>query len=241
MSDTRKISLCIPTYNRFELLIESFVDVLSDDRVEEIIISDDHSDEELFNKLASFVSGISKIKLFRNEENQDCYKNKKTALTYAKNRNCVLFDSDNALTSEYVDKIFDVLNWDDYAAMLPAFAMPYFDYRKYEALIITKENANHNASDPTFTTMLNTANCFVDKDFYLKVWDSSINPHTADSIYMNYRMLSAGGKLLVVPGLHYTHRIDDHRGEQAGHYQLNVHKTPEGFHDSIVKKLKDMR
>jgi glycosyltransferase involved in cell wall biosynthesis len=44
----RKISLCLTNYNRKELLMESFAHVLNDERISEIIISDDHSDEDIY-------------------------------------------------------------------------------------------------------------------------------------------------------------------------------------------------
>lgn len=241
MNDERKISICIPTFNRPELTISSFIEVYGDERISEIIIVDDASEIHNYDRLKKITDNLPKVKLYRNEENLDCYRNKAKAISYADNRNCILFDSDNTLDKQYIDKVFDVINWGDYVAMLPSFAAPHFNYTKYEGLTITRQNVNHNAADPTFTTMLNTANCFVDRDFYLKCFDHSIDPHTADSIYMNYRMLDAGGSIYVVPGLTYIHRIDDHKGEQGGHYNMNVHKTPPGFHDSIVQKLKDMR
>lgn len=238
--DERKISLCIPTYNRYKLLINSFINVLADERVDEIIISDDCSSEDNYEKVKSFVSGIQKIKLFRNESNQDCYKNKYTSLTYAKNQYAILFDSDNTLTKEYIDKIFNIADWSSYAAMLPSFAQPHFDYRKYSGHEITKSNVAGFSHDSTFTTALNTANYFVNKDFYIKCWDESINPNTADSIYMNYRMIDNGGKLYIVPDLFYHHRVDDHKDEQAGHYVTNQHKTGV-FHDDIIQRLRNMR
>lgn len=240
MTDERKISLCIPTYNRYELLIDSFVNVLADERIDEIILSDDVSDLAIYEKVQKFVSGISKIKLYRNEENQDCYRNKMTSLTYAKNQYCILLDSDNKIGQDYIDKIYEIENWDNHVAYLPCWAMPHFDYRKYEGRTITKENATASMNDPTFTTMLNTANFFVNKDFYIKSWDGSVNPHTADSIFMNYQLLKNGGKLYVVPGLTYLHRVDDHSDEESGHYQKNCHKTG-NFHSETEQKLKELR
>lgn len=239
--DERKISLCIPTWNRYELLIGSFVNVLADDRVDEIIISDDCSDLEIYDKVHDFVSGIHKIKLYRNSQNQDCYFNKKTALSYAKNKWAILLDSDNEISKDYIDKIFNVGNWDEYAAMLPSYAAPHFDYRQYSGRIITKQNVHSDSNNATFTCMLNTMNFFVNKEAYMNAWDANVNPHTADSIFMNYKLLDNGGKLYVVPDLTYEHRVDNHQEEEKGHYNTNLHKTPVGFHDGIIQKLKDMR
>lgn len=238
--DERRVSLCIPNYNRYELLIESFINVIADERVDEIIISDDKSNEDIYEKVKSFVSAIPKIKLHRNEENQDCYKNKKTAVSYSKNAFVILFDSDNTLSSGYIDKIFNVLNWENYAACLPCWAMPHFDYREFAGRVLTKENIHHLLHSSTLTTCLNTANFFVNKDFYLQCWDGSCNPHTSDSIYMNYLLLKNGGRLYIVPDLYYQHRVDDHRGEEGGHYNSNNHKTG-NFHNEVLQKLRELR
>lgn len=240
MNDERKISLCIPAYNRYDLLINSFIDVLPDERIDEIIISDDESQLEIYNKVGEFITGISKIKLYRNEENQDCYKNKMTSLTYAKNKYCILLDSDNTISKDYIDKIFEIENWDNHVAYLPSFAAPHFDYRKYEGRTITKETVSRYIDDPTFSTMLNTANFFVNKDFYIQSWDANTNPNTSDSIFMNYQMLNNGGKLYVVPGLSYLHRVDDHQNEESGHYQKNYLKTG-NFHNEVLQKIKELR
>lgn len=236
----RKISVCIPSYNRYELLIESFINILFDERVEEIIITDDCSDEAIYKKVEEFISSFPKIKMFRNPENYDCYKNKYTSLTYAKNKHCVLFDSDNILTKEYIDKLYQIENWGNYAAMLPSFATPHFDYRKYKGHQLSRSNISQFVNDPTLTTCLNTANCLVDREFYIQCWDGATNPHTADSIYMNYLLLKNGGKLYIVPELEYYHRVDSHNGEESGHYNKNVHKTG-SFHNEVLQKLKELR
>lgn len=238
--DERKISLCIPTFNRYELLIDSFMGVLADDRIDEIIISDDASDLSIYDKVKDFVDGIPKVKLYRNAENQDCYKNKKTSITYAKNDYAILLDSDNKISSDYIDKIFNVVNWGGHVAMLPSFAMPHFNYGQYSGRTITKENVHRDMGNPTFTCMLNTMNFFVNREAYLKAWDETVNPNTADSIYMNYRLLNNGGRLYVVPDLTYEHRVDDHRNEQAGHYNTNNHKTG-SFYSETEQKLKELR
>lgn len=71
-----------------------------------------------------------------------------------------------------------------------------------------------------FGTLLNTANYFIPRDNWLSVWDGSVNPNTADSIFQAYNWIKAGYNMEIVPGLRYFHRV--HNGS---HYQLNKHKT----------------
>ena len=57
---------------------------------------------------------------------------------------------------------------------------------------------------------------------------------------MNYLWLLNGGKLFVVPGLTYQHTVDNHQGEEGGHYQANCHKTG-NFHQEIEQKLRELK
>lgn len=233
----RQISLCIPNWNRKELLLQSFAKVYDNENISEIIISDDCSDMELYLELESIFKYMPKVKMFRNDNNKDCYFNKKIAVELATKQFVILLDSDNVINFDYLYRIFQITEWEQKTAYLPSFAAPHFNYQQYEGMEIKRGNVAMCMHDPTFTTMLNTANYFVNREFYLKCWDGSIDPHTSDSIYMNYLYLKNGGRLYVVPGLTYEHRVDNHYGEQKGHYQTNCHKTG-NFHEEVIQKLK---
>jgi hypothetical protein len=69
----------------------------------------------------------------------------------------------------------------------------------------------------------------------LKVWDGSVDPVTADSIYFNYCWLAAGNKILITPKLQYLHRVHD-----QSHYVNNVNRT-NGFDVMVEQKLKELR
>lgn len=236
----RQVSLCIPTYNRKDLLLKSFEKVYDNEGISEIVISDDHSDIGIYSELEELFHEMPKIKLFRNDNNLDCYANKRQAIDLASNRWCILLDSDNIIDFDYLFRIFQLIDWKDDTAYLPSFAAPHFNYTKYEGLEITSNNVSLFMDDPTFGCMLNTANYFVNRNFYLKCWAGSLNPHTSDSIYMNYLWLRNGGKLYVVPQLTYQHRVDNHGTEEKGHYQTNVHKTG-NFHQEVERMLRDLR
>ena len=59
----RTLSICIPTWNRVEMTLNSFKEVYNDDRVEAIIIVDDASDEHIYAKLKEECDKLSKVKL----------------------------------------------------------------------------------------------------------------------------------------------------------------------------------
>ena len=229
------ISLCLTTYQRTDLLFESFRQVIDDDRISEIVIVDDHSSMDYFNRVFEYTRSIPKVKLFRNEKNLDCYRNKREAVSKATNEWVILFDSDNILTKEYVDAICKQ-DFQKDTILQPCAARPHFVFVKHSGLIIDKHNVSVRIDDGPFSTMLNAMNYFVNRDEFLRVWDGSVDPVTSDSLFQNYNWFKAGNSIYVVPGLEYEHRV--HNGS---HYQNNVRRTPQGFHDSIIQKLKELK
>lgn len=233
--DNRKISICIPTWNRSEMTIESFYDVYRDERVSEIVIVDDASDLAIYEDLKSMCDALPKVKLYRNLTNQDCYRNKMTAVSYCTNKYLILLDSDNEIDVSYLDKIFEQ-KWSPGRIFAPVWAKPTFDYREFEGRVIDRRNVSGFMSKNLFETALNTCNYFVHKDIYLEAWDEKIDPVTSDSIYMAYRLLEKGCHIAFIEGLHYNHRV-----HEGSHYKNNVARTPQGFHESILQKLRELK
>jgi glycosyltransferase involved in cell wall biosynthesis len=229
------ISIAITTYNRYEMTIQCFEQVKNDVRVDEVIISDDKSDDGSYEKLKQYFKFDSKVHVFQNDENIDCFYNKKRVLELASNDWCCLWDSDNVFSIDYLDRIFDCA-WHEKTMLAPVFAYPNFNYCEFEGLIIDAHNVADYMDKPMFSTALNTHNMFVNRNEFLKVWDGSINPVTSDSILFNYFWLNAGNKIHFVKDLCYYHRVHPN-----SHYQTNVHKTQVGLHDQIENNLKLMR
>lgn len=230
------ITLSLTTYQRTDLLYESFRQLINDDRVSEIVIVDDCSSDEVYHTIRWQVNSIPKVKLYRNPCNQDCYRNKQIAISFASNDWVIIGDSDNIFTPEYVNSLFALDGWASKCVYQPSFAKPHFDFTAYQGKYIEQGNVHKFMGDPTFGTMLNAMNYFVNKEEYLNVWDGSIDPVTSDSIFQNYNWLKAGNSIYVVPGLTYEHRVHD-----GSHYQQNFRRTQRGFHESIVQKLKDLK
>lgn len=226
------ISLCLTNYNRTDLLFESFSQILTDPRVSEIVISDDHSTEENYQTVVWYCKEFDKVKVYRNEKNLDCYRNKREAVSRASNPWVILFDSDNIITKSYIDRVCEC-KWDESQILQPERAEPHFDFTAYSGFVVSKTNVQSKIQEPTFQTMLNAMNYFVNRDKYLQVWDGSVDPVTSDSLYQNYRWLWAGNSIFVVPGLTYTHRVHD-----GSHYRLNHRRTPRDFHESILNRMR---
>lgn len=231
----RKITLALTHFNRFDLLMECIYCILPDDRISEIVISDDCSTDGSFEKIRDWAVRHSKVAVYRNEQNQDCYRNKWSTVARSSNPWVILFDSDNLMDICYLDRLFDLREWDERTAYCPDFAEPEFDFRAFAGSVVNRHNVGSFLDRKHFTTMLNAANYFVNREQYLRVWDGSVDPHTADSIFQNYNWLAAGNKLCVVKDLRYFHRIHD-----GSHYKQNVHKTG-NFAAHVEKLLKELK
>lgn len=235
MTDERTLTICIPTFNRCEMTLESFSGIYNNPKVAEILIVDDCSERDIFEELREKTQHLKNVRLLRNLENKGCYCNKMIAVSFARTEYCIILDSDNSISPEYLDRIFDY-EWRPEIILTPECACPNFDFNAYVGLLITKENVSEYIDKPMFETMLNAMNYFVHRDEYLKAWDFKTDPVTSDSIYMAYRWLANGNKIQVVPGLKYFHRV-----WPGSHYQNNNKRTPIGFHEGILQKLRELK
>lgn len=238
-----KISLCLTNYNRSKLIYEAVSSVLFDKRVDEIVISDDCSDDTIYNSMVRHFKEHPKVHIYRNEKNIDCYKNKAKALELAENEWCILFDSDNIIDKYYIDRIENLVETgiNNKTAYMPSFAKPHFDFTSLSGVNISKSNIAGLINSDKCQTMLNAMNYFVNRHEWLKCFNPTFDPVTSDSIYQNCRWLMDGNTIYVVPDLHYYHRVNNHGQEEGSHYSSNVRRTPEGLHESILNKLKELR
>jgi len=201
------ISLCITTFNRYELLKESYAQVTDDPRISEIIIVDDSSTEPgIKEKVNSLACG--KVKVFHQVQNRGMSRNKADAISYASNEWCIIFDSDNIIGPDYLDAIPKQLNSD--TIYCPSFAKPEFDYRKYENFTVNKSDAVRMIKEDMFNTCMNTCNCLVHRDTYLQTYQYNSTHIASDTIWHAYNHLKAGGSFYIVPGMQYYHRV--HKG-----------------------------
>lgn len=232
-----QISIAIPTHCRFQLLLESFQNVILDPRVREIVISDDCSRDGSFERLVGHFGKDreSKVKIYRNKSNVDCYRNKRQAVELATSEWVILFDDDNVIRKNYLDVLYNLPVWDERTLYCPDHAQPHFNYTAFAGQTFDRKNVASFLTRPHFKTALNTANYFFNRASYLEVWDGSVDPVTADSLFHAYNWLVWGGKIIVVPGLRYFHRV-----HEGSHYKRNFKRTGDFAHrlDTKLRLLK---
>lgn len=204
-------SLCLTNYERFDLLIESFEQVIDDPRITEIVISDDCSSQTIFQSLVSYCADKPKIKLYRNEQNLGMGKNKMLAIERATSEWCILFDSDNKLNRGYINALYrshcypNVIN-------MPDSGGERLDYTRFAKWYVSRHNINYFLSFGGADMVLNTCNYFVNRQRYLEVYEDNPDVIAADTIWFNYLWLKKGGAFVIVPGLRYYHRIHSGSG-----------------------------
>jgi len=232
------ISLCIPSYNRTNMVLESFSNVLESNIINEIIIVDDFSNESNYETLKVLLSNINnpKIKLFRNTENKKAFHNKIEAVKKANNKWIILLDSDNILTQNYIDSIPKEL--DEKIFYLPSRAIcesPYLDYRNFSGLIIDKTEYKKlaNSDDPKTLCLFNTGNYFFNKETYLdsiRLDEELMDCKALDpfyQIYLGFKYIH-NFKLNVVQGMEYYHRLHTKdTGESQSYYTQNSNESVE--------------
>ncbi len=233
--DKRTLTLAITSWQRYEETLNSFIQVVDDERIQEVVIIDDASDIEIYKRLELAASFHSKVKLFRNQINYGCYLNKRQAVALSSGEYLILWDSDNTMTKEYLDKIFEQ-EWKEDTILAPDFAMPHFSYQAYSGITFDQHNIAQYIDKPMASTALNTCNFFVNRNRYLETFDASLEPVTCDSIYFNYCWLKDEGKIHILRGLQYPHLVHD-----KSHYKTFISATPKNLLSDIENNLRNMK
>lgn len=215
-----KLTLAITVYNRYEMLLESFANVIDDPRIDEILIMDDCSEPEYWNKIKELPKFNPKIKVVRQLENRGMSVNKRDAVFNSSNEWVIIGDSDNIFGKKYIDSFCNVIDpdfilngnklpytWNRFI-FCPSFAKPNFDYQQFQGQQFGTGMMDAKIpTDPLFFTLLNTCNYVVNREKYLIVWKENPEMKGSDTIWFNYLWLKAGGCLAIVPGMHYEHRV----------------------------------
>lgn len=225
------LTFAVTVFNRYEFLLESFAGIINDDRIDEILVMDDCSEDKYWKKIQQLPKFNPKIKVVRQTQNRGMSENKRDAVFNSKNQWVILADSDNVFKSNYIDAFLKLHKLAPHVIYCPSFAAPNFDYRKYQGNIYFKSSSFQLLLQETeFSCLMNTCNYIVNKDAYLSVWQHNKEMIASDTIWFNYLWLKAGNAFFVVPEMEYQHRV--HKGSGfLEQMEYNMAKADE------VKKL----
>jgi glycosyltransferase involved in cell wall biosynthesis len=229
------ISLCIPTYNREKFVISAFSRVILDDRITEIVISDDHSDISVFESLSDELKNLKsdKIKLFRNEINKGAFLNKYEAVKNASCEWVILLDSDNIIDVDYLNNIPIEKNAD--VLYLPSHAIcesTYLDYTEFSGKVIEMDEYKKmvNSAEPRIQCLLNTGNYFFNRRSYMDAVETEEIPYESygvDVFYLIHLWFKSNNsnKLKVVDNMKYLHTLHNGGNEETSHYVKTQSKS----------------
>lgn len=241
-----KLSVAITTYNRFDLTIKSFEQVLDHPNIDEVVIFDDGSDKYYYELLENEFDSNNKnkkVKLFKSAINLGMSRAKRTSVLLCENDWVILFDSDNVLTHEYIDAFLNqegvnkylLYGFNDRTIYMPDFAKPNFDYTNFSGRVLGCENIkSFLLSQPNYGALMNTCNYIVPRERYLKVWEQNLQMKGTDTYWFNYLWLREKNIFNVVKGMQYDHLV--HEGSEWMQYaQYNMQKAREI--DQLIREL----
>ena len=127
-----RVSVALTVYNRSTLALEAVRQVAADPRIAEIVVSDDASEPSEYRRLCAIVGGTGpKVRIHRNDRNRGPLWNKHHAVSLCTSEFAILFDSDNVLDPAYLDRLFRAAPWRRDCFYCPEFARPRFDLRLF--------------------------------------------------------------------------------------------------------------
>ena len=218
----RTISVAIPHYNNSEYIMDALLPIVTDNRVSEIIICDDKSNDidtlkELLHKLA-----CPKIQLFQNDVNLGSYHNKLEVISKCTNEWAILLDSDNIIDKKFIDTLYKIEHWDVSRIYAPMWAYtfphsnpngysPHLKFTEYKNQAIGPREFLQNWSKTTMKCLANDCNYFAPvRQFTNQMKKHYFERNTMDSqdsaiFFTNW--LYDGNRVFVVEDLVYKHRI----------------------------------
>ena len=188
-----KISLCIPTKDRFDNFLESNLDkyiiFLEEGLINEIVISDENGNDynKILNKYNNYILN-NKIILNKNDNVLGVFLNKLNVCKNASFDIIALIDSDNFVDRNYFNIVRNYIinnNLKENFILSPSFAKPNFSFFDFENKIITKKNLKENFM--INSVLFNLGNYVITKNLINVKYNNDImnNISAADVLYFN--------------------------------------------------------
>lgn len=214
-AEAAPVSVALTVYNRSTLALEAVRQVAADPRIAEIVVSDDASEASEYRRLCAILTELGpKVRIQRNDRNRGPLWNKHRAVSLCMSEFAILFDSDNVLDTAYLDCLFRAVPWRRDRFYCPEFARPRFDLRLFGGvtldLALVRRAMLRAPRDRRIDVLLNEGNYLVP----VREYGEAIGPFRdlpvhADAFVASYLWMRRGGRLHVLKGLAYDHRIHD--------------------------------
>jgi hypothetical protein len=209
-----RVSVALTVYERSTLALEAVRRVAADPRVAEIVVSDDASAPAEYERLRGCLTELGpKVRVHRNDRNRGAFWNKHRAVSLCEQEFAILVDSDNVLDRAYLDCLFAAAPWRRDCFYCPEYARPHFDLRLFGGvtldLALVRRAMTRAPRERRLKLLLNAGNYLVPVGAYAE----TIGPYrdlavqAADVMAANYLWMRGGGRLHVLRGLAYEHRV----------------------------------
>lgn len=233
------LDVAIPYYCNSNHIAETLSALVANPHINKIVIEDDASPEEDYQKLLRIVAQLSgpkfvsnskknQIQVIRRPEhlNIGCYENKRELLKHMSGWT-ILLDADNILNDTYIQCGIEAIEHSQYntnVIFAPecAISFPYSPpetnlmYTKYAGQSIDPSHVlAHFTSDNQFICMMNTGNYIVHAPSYCRVITETYDRYFVDTIDVavaNTQWICSRDEvrtIYVVPGMTYAHRMHD--------------------------------
>jgi len=208
-------SVGIPHYNQGSFIARPLRNLLNNPAVSEVVIVDDGSNEVEFDELNKQVSKIDKrgkVKIFRREENRGAMLTKLECVERSTSDWVLVLDCDNTAFKGYLNRLAPLKNRCDDTIYCANWAFPYFPFHELSGMSIDFQQARDFLQNGILKRkyLLNDGNYLVNRRRYSEIVSliGRLPSDVVDVLVVNYLWLSKGGKLEVIPGAKYMHRVN---------------------------------
>jgi glycosyltransferase involved in cell wall biosynthesis len=221
----KTISLAIPFYNTSNYFLDCIKYSLDNDFVSEIVVNDDCSSKNEWDKLNQIINtlNVSKIKVFRNEENLGPFRNKYRTVNMCSNQWIYLLDSDNHPFENSYSLIGSVSDENPLIVYSPQHlyckndnvenyeTISNYDF-KYDSIGIEETKDMIFKRTKWFDWFFNSGNYIINRNTYLEALkdpyqDKGTVLLDADTASSFYFLLKYGVKFEIIKGLAHHHRL----------------------------------
>lgn len=169
-----KVSICIPVFNRENLIERSVMSALRQDYQNvEIIIVDNNSTDGTLSKVKSLANEYKSIKYYKNSSNLGALRNFELSIKYSTGEYVILLGSDDWIEPSFISKKIEIINKHPNIAIVSGAVkiynqiedIPYlYAQYKYKPRYMTKEYINYNF----FKKFIISYFCLFRRDLILK-------------------------------------------------------------------------
>jgi len=239
MVNTR-ISLCIPTMDRFDTFLHKYIPLyLENPHIDEIIICDENGND--YEKIKNLFSH-EKLFVFKNDSRLGALNNKLNVGSRGTSEYLCILDSDNYADESYFLAFKEFIRTngaDPNTIYSPSIAGP-FNYTNFIGKTITKDNISFSGEGAGggMTCLLNTMNFIIPKKLwmdmidYIKKNEEPDASFASDAVYFNMIALCCNNcKLEVIPGMTYDHVV------HAGSYWTSTSNQSLTFFERLKNRF----